>query len=114
MARQEDDKLYIKKNEVQKYCEKYGVLTQKELDVDWDNIEWVDEKRWSKIKWDNKKYKGIHERIKSKESFFNVVEDLITDKDISKKDKKNVLSIVETRFTNILGASNVSAEKSKM
>lgn len=32
MARQEDDKLYIKKNEVQKYCEKYGVLTQKELD----------------------------------------------------------------------------------
>ena len=32
MARQEDDKLYIKKNEVQKYCKKYGVLTQKELD----------------------------------------------------------------------------------
>ena len=32
MARQEDDKLYIKKNEVQKYCEKYDVLTQKELD----------------------------------------------------------------------------------
>lgn len=89
-----------------------GKNIKKFSDVDWDNIEWVDEKRWSKIKWDNKKYKGIHERIKSKESFFNVVEDLITDKDISKKDKKNVLSIVETRFTNILGASNVSAEKS--
>lgn len=76
--------------------------------IDWDNVEWTDEKRWSRIKWDDKKYRGVHDGIKSRGAFVSAIEGLITDKGVTKKDRENLLSILETRFTNALGAGNLT------
>lgn len=73
-------------------------------DIDWKKIEWIDEKSWNKINWDNQKYRGIQEQMKSKEGFVDALKLLIADKNITKDDRKCVLSIMEKRLTNALGA----------
>ena len=72
--------------------------------INWDKVEWNDEKIWNKIKWKNLKYNGIQNRLKTKEDFLNTLADFIHDKNINKDDKKNVLSIMDKRLTNALGA----------
>lgn len=72
--------------------------------VSWQNVEWIDEARWNKINWDNKKYEGIYNNLKSKEGFKDVFKMLIEDKNITQDDRKRVLSIMEKRLTNALGA----------
>lgn len=79
-------------------------------EINWQNIEWIDENKWNKINWDNKKYIGIHHNLKSKESIINLTSELINDKTISKKDRKDLLQIIESRMINALGAGNVSTE----
>ena len=79
-------------------------------EINWQNVEWVDENRWNKIHWDNKKYSGIHNNLKSKDSIIELTSELINDKNISKKDRKNLLEITESRMINALGAGNVSTE----
>lgn len=79
-------------------------------EINWQNIEWIDENKWNKINWDNKKYTGIHNNLKSKDSIINLTSELINDKTISKKDRKNLLQIIESRMINALGAGNVSTE----
>lgn len=76
--------------------------------INWQNIEWIDENKWNKINWDNKKYTGIHHNLKSKESIINLTSELINDKTISKKDRKNLLQITESRVINALGVNNIS------
>lgn len=78
--------------------------------VNFNNIEWIDEKKWNKFNWDNSKYKDIHRNLKDKESIKNVIAELITNKEITKQDNKRVMKILELRLTNILGADKVSAE----
>lgn len=73
-------------------------------DINWKNIEWIDEARWNKINWDNKRYVGIHNNLKTKEGFKEVFKILIDDKKITQDDRKRVLSIMEKRFANALGA----------
>ena len=77
-------------------------------EINWQNIEWIDENKWNKINWDNKKYIGIHHNLKSKESIINLTSELINDKTISKKDRKNLLQITESRVINALGDNNIS------
>lgn len=77
-------------------------------EINWQNIEWIDENKWNKINWDNKKYTGIHHNLKSKESIINLTSELINDKTISKKDRKNLLQITESRVINALGVNNIS------
>ncbi len=77
-------------------------------EINWQNIEWIDENKWNKINWDNKKYIGIHHNLKSKESIINLTSELIDDKTISKKDRKNLLQITENRVINALGVNNIS------
>ena len=77
-------------------------------EINWQNIEWIDENKWNKINWDNKKYIGIHHNLKSKESIINLTSELINDKTISKKDRKNLLQITESRVINALGVNNIS------
>ena len=72
--------------------------------IDWNNIEWIDEKGWEKINWKNEDYKTTAENLKSKEGFINTLTKIIKDKNISQTDKKNALSIMEMRLTNALGA----------
>lgn len=84
--------------------------TNKFNEINWANTEWVDEKKWSKINWDNKKYQNIHNKLKDKNSIINITSELIDNKNITEKDKKNLLSITESRITNALKSSNVTSE----
>lgn len=84
--------------------------TNKFNEINWANTEWVDEKKWSKINWDNKKYQNIHNKLKDKDSIINITSELINNKNITEKDKKNLLSITESRITNALKSSNVTSE----
>ncbi len=84
--------------------------TNKFNEINWANTEWVDEKKWSKINWDNKKYQNIDNKLKDKDSIINITSELIDNKNITEKDKKNLLSITESRITNALKSSNVTSE----
>ncbi len=75
--------------------------------IDWENVKWVDEQRWDNISWDNPKYSGIHHKLKSEENISNTITELIENKTITKKDKKNLLTIVGSRVVNALGANSV-------
>lgn len=72
--------------------------------INWNIIEWNDEKIWQRINWKNEKYKNIQDRLKTKEDFIKTCADFIQDKNIATDDKKNVLSIMDKRLTNALGA----------
>ena len=72
--------------------------------INWSDIEWNDEKIWNRINWKNQKYKGIQDRLKTKEDFIKTFDDFIQDKNIAADDKKEVLSIMDKRLTNALGA----------
>lgn len=72
--------------------------------IDWNNVEWIDEARWKKIRWDNQKYEGVENRLKTKDGFVKAFKSLINDKNITKDDRKCVLSIMEKRLVNVLGA----------
>ncbi len=76
--------------------------------INWNNIEWIDEKVWDRIQWKNEKYKGIQDKLKTKDDFINTFTEFIKDKNLNKDDKKNVLSIMEKRMTNALGANRTN------
>lgn len=78
--------------------------------VDWNNVEWVDEKKWSKFSWDNGGFKNIHEKLKDKNSISEALSEIIDNKEISKNDSKKLLNIIELRLTNALGADKVTAD----
>lgn len=73
-------------------------------DIDWKNVEWIDEEKWDSIEWKNAHYKNIQNKLTSKDGFIDVMIGLIQDKNIAESDKKNVLSIMEKRLANVLGA----------
>lgn len=78
-------------------------------DIDWSKVEWIDEKKWSNYKWDNTEFENIHEKLKDKDSIISIL-DKISLKEVSEKDSKKVLNILEVRLTNVLGADKVSAK----
>ena len=80
-----------------------GHNTKRFKDINWSNIEWIDEKKWEKIKWDNSEYKNLADNLKTKEGFVNTFERIVNDKNISTQDKDRALKIFETRITNALG-----------
>lgn len=73
-------------------------------DINWKKIEWIDEEKWKNIEWKNNKYKNIQNKLTSKDGFVNTMSQIIEDKNIAESDKNNVLSIMEKRLTNALGA----------
>ena len=73
-------------------------------DINWKNIEWMDEERWTNIKWDNPEYRGIQNDLKTRKGFIKTLKKLIKDENITKDDKKSALSIIEKRLANALGA----------
>ena len=81
-----------------------GKKVNKFSQINWDKVEWVDEERWNKIEWKDNKFQNIQDRLKSKEGFIETLTDLIQDEHLDKKDKGNVLSIMEKRLVNALGA----------
>lgn len=73
--------------------------------IDWGNVNWFEENKWQKFVWDNPKYENIESRLKTETGFVDVLNEVILDKDITPKDKKQVFGIFETRLTNALKAN---------
>ena len=86
-----------------------GKITRHLKDADWQNIEWIDEKRWLKFNWDNDKFNNIHEKLKDKKSIISTLCELIENKDITPSDSKKLMKIIELRLTNVLKADKVTA-----
>ncbi|MBR1425308.1 hypothetical protein IJ579_07085 [bacterium] len=84
-------------------------ITRYFKNIDWENIDWVDEKSWSRIKWDNRNFKNIHANLKDKQSIISAIEELIIDKNISLSDRNNLLKILELRLTNALKSDKINA-----
>lgn len=74
-------------------------------DVNWEKVDWIDEKSWQYITWKDSKYGFVQDTMKSKEGVIKTLAQIIDDKNISDVDKKNVLRIMEARVTNALGAN---------
>jgi len=81
-----------------------GYKINKFSDINWKNVEWIDEEKWNKIEWKNAAYKNFQDRLKTKEGFVNGLTTLINDKNLDNKDKKNALSVMEKRLANALDA----------
>ena len=74
-------------------------------DIDWQNVEWFEENKWNKYKWDNPKYENLQKVLTTKKGFIETLANVIQDKDLTKKDKKQIFDIFETRLTNALGVN---------
>ena len=81
-----------------------GKKVNKFSEIDWNNIEWIDETRWKNINWKNSRFNDIQNRLKTREGFIDTLTELIQDNHLDKKDKKNIFSIMEKRLANALGA----------
>lgn len=81
-----------------------GLNIKKFKDIDWNNIDWVDEAKWKEIFWYDNDFSGIQNKLKTKDGFIDTFAKIIDDKNLNKYDKKNILKIMETRLTNALGA----------
>ncbi len=85
--------------------------------INWNNIEWFEEKQWGKYHWNNPAYSNLIRETKTKNGIVNNLAKLINDKDVTKHDKKQAFNIIETRITNALKANchlNVEINKSKL
>ena len=98
-----DEKKYVK-NVLNSLSGKDGDKINYFKDIDWNKVEWIDEKKWDKIQWGNPKFYKIQDKLKDEKGFINVISDLINEKSIHKDDKKQLLSILDKRLTNALGA----------
>lgn len=72
--------------------------------INWKKVEWIDEEKWNNIKWQDNKYKNIQNKLTSKNGFVETMSQIIEDKNIAETDKNHVLSIMEKRLANALGA----------
>ena len=73
--------------------------------IDWKNVEWIDENNWNKIKWQDKSLNGVQNKLKSREEIEKCLIQVIENKNLAEKDRKNLISIIEKRITNALGAN---------
>ena len=97
-------------NNIQKYVTnlfdlmegKDGQIKRNFKDIKWNDVEWIDEARWNKYQWDNKYFVNIHNNLKSRDEIIDAFAGIIKDKNISKRDKKQIFTILESRITNAL------------
>lgn len=71
--------------------------------INWDKVEWFNENKWNKYVWDNPKYQNIEKKLTTKDGFIETFSEIIEDKNLSNKDKRQIFGIMETRLTNALG-----------
>ena len=74
-------------------------------DINWKNVEWIDEKNWKNFWWNNTDYVKTAETLKSREGIINTFAAVIKDKHLDAGDKKYIFKIMEARITNALGAN---------
>lgn len=65
-----------------------------------DNVEIIDEKRWSNFDWDNTKYRNFYKKINNKDSLINAITEIIEDKALTSADKQRLIKIIDLRTTN--------------
>lgn len=98
-----DTKSYVE-NVLANLSGRDGKKINKFSEINWDKIEWIDEEKWNKIQWKDERYKNVQNELKTREGFVNTLTNIIQDKELKDSDKHNVLSIMEKRLTNALGA----------
>jgi len=72
--------------------------------IQWDKVEWIDKKSWDNIKWKNTQYKGVQNQMKTSQGFVDTMIKIISDKNIAREDRGNILRIMNVRLANALGA----------
>lgn len=77
-----------------------GSKVSKWNDIDWKNVQWYDDVAWKKIKWQDEKWQNITKNTKNADQIIEVFDELIKDKNASKRDVKNVIKILEQRISN--------------
>lgn len=73
--------------------------------VEWNKVDWFEENKWKNLTWDNPNYKNLQDKLTTKNGFIATFSDIIKDKNITPKDKKQVFDIFETRLTNAFGVN---------
>ena len=71
-------------------------------DINWENVEW---KNVGNINFDNPKYGTAAADLTSHQGFIKTFNKVINDKNITKHDKKQLLTLIENRLTNALKAN---------
>ena len=98
-----DTKKYVK-NVFENISGRDGHKINHFKDINWKKVDWIDEEKWNNIQWKDKQYKNIQNRLTSKDGFIDTMSKIIEDKSIADIDKNHVLSIMEKRLANALGA----------
>ena len=98
-----DTKKYVK-NVFENISGRDGHKINEFKNINWKKVDWIDEEKWHNIKWKDKQYKNIQNKLTSKDGFIDTMSKIIEDKSIAEADKNHVLSIMEKRLTNALGA----------
>lgn len=81
-------------------------------DINWDNVEWYDDKKWSSFSWNNPKFVNVQEKLKNKDEIVKILGEIIGN-DVDAKDAKQILQITEHRIGNALqisGSVNVKLD----
>lgn len=74
-------------------------------EINWNNVQWHDDKKWTNFTWNNSEFKNIQEKLKNKGEIVKTLGETI-ESDVDSKDAKQVLEIIEHRITNALGVGN--------
>lgn len=82
-------------------------------DIDWQKVEFYDDKKWANFTWKDSKFNNIQEKLKNQDGVIKVLSEIISSKH-DPTDVKQVLEIVEHRVTNALNVgSSVSVNYDK-
>ena len=98
-----DTKKYVK-NVFENISGRDGHKINEFKNINWEKVDWIDEEKWNNIQWKDKQYKNIQNQLTSKNGFVETMSKIIEDKNIAESDKNHVLSIMEKRLANALGA----------
>ena len=82
-----------------------GRETAKFNNIDWNNVNWYDDKKWSNFTWQDSKFSNIQNNLKDKNEIIKTFSEVI-ESDVNPKDAKQVLQIIEHRIANALKVGN--------
>ncbi len=86
----------------------YGIEGKESVDfrqINWANVKWYDDKKWSNLTWKNKKFNGIQNKLKNKKNLIEILSE-INSTNVDSKDAKQILKIAEHRISNALKVSS--------
>jgi len=77
-------------------------------DVTWESgwnkeTKWLDDPKWKNYSWKDAKFNGIQNTLINEKNIVKTLSDVIQDKNIDKKDAKQILNIISYKITNALG-----------